>query len=315
MKNQDLFPSELPYAKNFKSGFVSIVGRPSSGKSTLLNALCQEKVSITSALPQTTRNKIRGIVNRSETDNLKTPYGQLVFLDTPGFHLSQKNFNQTMMENVKESLEESDIILYLMDASRPPGEEERELAKMIASLKNKKILSVLNKVDLNANFKEDYQNLLKEEGLPLISHFISSLQNIGIETLITNLLDLAPEGEPFYPEDFYTDQEPSFRISEIIREKAINLLKEEIPYSIFVEVSDLERKEEGTLWARCFLMVESDSQKGIVIGKGGEMIRTIRNLAQKELKSIMGQKIYLDLRVKVFPKWQTRKDLIRKILR
>lgn len=315
MKDQDVFPPEIPYAKNFKAGFVSIVGRPSAGKSTLLNALCQEKVSITSALPQTTRNKIRGIVNRSETDNPNTPYGQLVFLDTPGFHLSQKNFNQTMMENVKESLEESDIILYLMDASRQPGEEEKELAKLIGSLKNKTILSVLNKVDLSDNFKEDYQDLLKEEGLPLISHFISSLQNIGIENLITNLLELAPEGEPFYPEDYYTDQEPSFRISEIIREKAINLLKEEIPYSIFVEVSDLERKEDGTLWARTFLMVESESQKGIVIGKGGEMIRTIRNQAQKELKSIMGQKIYLDLRVKVFPKWQTRKELIRKILK
>ncbi len=287
-----------------KSAFVAIIGRPSAGKSTLLNALCGEKVSITADVPQTTRNKIRGILTKEE--------GQLVFIDTPGFHHSEKKFNQYLKEVVYSSLEEADMVLYVVDATRPPGKEEKEIIELLNRQKEKPVLLAVNKTDLKGAYLEEIKGLLSVNVHPDALMETSALKGIGVSELQTRLYELAPEGELMYPEDYYTDQEPEFRIAEIIREKAISQVTEELPHALYVEIADMEMKNEGReLWVRAFLTVESESQVGIVVGKDAKRIKWIRIASLKEFKKIFPYKVRLDLRVKVNPKWR-RKDYLLK---
>lgn len=285
-----------------KSAFVSIVGRPSSGKSTLLNVITGHKVSITAAAPQTTRNKIRGIYTE--------PRGQLVFIDTPGFHLSDKKFNLHMTGLVASSLEEIDLVLYVLDSSREPGEEEDKLVQMVRPFQNKTI-AALNKIDLSGADPARSRNYLQENIPETQVLELSALTGSGVPKLVDTLFSLAPEGEMMYPEEFYTDQEPEFRISEIIREKAVQRVRQEVPHSLYVEIADMEERKEGSqLWVRAFLVVERDSQKGILVGKGGEMIKTVRQEAQREIGKLFPYRIHLDLRVKVNPKWRRKDQLL-----
>lgn len=291
-----------------KSALTAIIGRPSSGKSTLLNTISGYKVSIVSPIPQTTRNRIRGI--------LTEPRGQLVFLDTPGFNRSEKKINLRMMDLVKESLSEADIILYVVDATKPPGEEEQILLSMVTSFENR-TLAAINKSDAAGPAQIGVYRALLSAILPATSIFeISALEDKGVSELITALFEKAPEGPSYYPDDFYTDQDPSFRISEIIREQVFRRMKEEIPHSVFVEIADLEERDGGEkLWVRAFIHVERDSQKGILIGRNGSIIRDIRVTAEKELGEIFPQYIHLDLRVKVTPKWRQSEKLLGKLIR
>ena len=287
-----------------KSAFIAIIGRPSAGKSTLLNALCGEKVSITADVPQTTRNKIRGIITNEK--------GQLVFIDTPGYHHSEKKFNQYLKEVVYSSLEESDMLLYVVDATRPPGTEEKEIIELLNQQKEKPVLLAINKVDLKQDYLTEIKGLLTVNVHPDALMETSALKNQGVDELRDRLFELAPEGELMYPEDFYTDQEPEFRIAEIIREKAISQVSDELPHALYVEISDMEMKNEGKeLWVRAFLTVESESQVGIVVGKQGKRIKWIRIAALKEFRKIFPYKVRLDLRVKVNPRWR-RKDYLLK---
>lgn len=298
-----------------KSAFAAIVGRPSSGKSTLLNALCGHKVSIVSPIPQTTRNQVRGIVNRPDL-------GQVVFLDTPGFHLSEKKFNKSMMDNVTRSLSDADVVVYLIDASRKLGPEEEGLMARLATLR-KPLVVALNKTELKPNFADELEAWVAEKMSPKAVVRISALKQTGLDAFFEAIFAHSPEGEAFYPAEFYTDQDPSFRIAEIVREQAINRLNDEIPHALYVEVADRELKDappaEGakpqpTLWLRVFLIVERESQVGIVVGKGGEKIKEIRQAAQKELGKIFDQRIHLDLRCKADPKWRTKDHLIKDLL-
>jgi GTP-binding protein Era len=298
-----------------KSAFAAIVGRPSSGKSTLLNALCGHKVSIVSPVPQTTRNQVRGIVNRPER-------GQVVFLDTPGFHLSEKKFNKSMMDNVTRSLHDADVVVYLLDASRKAGAEEEGLMERLTTLR-KPLVVALNKTELKPNYADELETWVKEKLTPKAVVRISALARTGLEAFFDAIFEQAPEGQAFYPEEFYTDQDPSFRIAEIVREQAINRLSEEIPHALYVEVADREvkaappaegAKPQETLWLRVFLIVERESQVGIVVGKGGEKIKEIRQAAQKELGKVFSQRIHLDLRCKSDPKWRSKDHLIKAIL-
>jgi GTP-binding protein Era len=290
-----------------KSAFVAIVGRPSSGKSTLLNALCGHKVSIVSPIPQTTRNKIRGIVTE--------PRGQIVFIDTPGFHYSERKFNLHMKDLVSQAVQESDLTLYVVDSSRPPGKEEQELAGLIHA-NGGRILAAVNKTDSPRSDPAGIEQFIAESVSAARCVRISALEGTGMDDLRTALFEAAPEGEAMYPADIYTDQDPQFRVSEIIREKAMNLTRQEIPHSIFVEVPDIEVKENGkTLWIRAFIMVERESQKGIVVGNGGERIRQIRDTARKELAKLFPYTIYLDLRVKVSSNWRADDALLRRLSR
>ena len=290
-----------------KSAFVSIVGRPSSGKSTFLNNLCGKKISIVSTVAQTTRNKIRGIYNSGN--------GQLIFIDTPGFHLSQKKFNLFLKDTILSSLQEVDLVLYMVDISRIPGEEERKLMSVLTCI-TVPVVVALNKTDLSNTYEAVCTREIQSEMGNVHIFKISALKGSGIDSVAKELMNLAPEGDKLYPDDFYTDQLPEFRITEIIREKAINATRKEVPHSIYVDVEDLEKKENPErLWVRGFIYVERESQKGILVGKRGEKIRAILSDAEKDLKEIFPYAVEIDFRVKVKPKWKKNDRLLRRILK
>ena len=290
-----------------KAAFVGLVGRPSSGKSTFLNQACGGKVSIVSPVPQTTRNRIRGIHNG--------PPGQLVFVDTPGFHSSERKMNLRLRELTLATLREVDLALYLVDVSRAPGEEERAL---IAALRGRedRLVVALNKIDLTPNHRAAAEQELREAfGAPRL-YPISAASGEGLEALLAALWQLAPEGEPFYPPEFYTDQTPEFRFAEIIREKAIRDLREEVPHALYVHIDDLEMRRENTqLWARGFIFVERDSQKGILVGRNGDRIKAIVRDSEAELGELFPYEVKLDLRVKVRPKWRRDETLLARLIR
>lgn len=293
-----------------KAGIVTIIGRPSAGKSTFLNTASGEKISIVSPVPQTTRNALRGIVN--------TSFGQLVFVDTPGYHDSEKKLNKKLKEITQEQLVTSDALLYILDATRIPGPEEILTAALVKPHIDKTIIA-LNKIDLpTANVSEGI-NFLKQV-FPEISENrifqISAEKDTNINDVLKALYQIIPQGEPLYPEEFYTDQEVDFRIAEIIREQAINRLYDEIPHAIYVDISDMEWRREGKeLWVRAFLCVERESQKGMVIGKGASMIKTIRIESIKQLRKIFSYRIDLDLQVKVNKNWRQKDVVLNRVLK
>ncbi|MGI5060672.1 GTPase Era [Treponema denticola] len=290
------------------SGVVTIIGRPSAGKSTFLNTASGEKVSIVSSIPQTTRNAIRGIVN--------TTKGQIVFIDTPGYHKSEKKLNLKLQEIAKTRLEEGDAVLYLIDLSREFGEEEKNICSLLIPLQNKTVIG-LNKADL-ASAKTE---LVKKELLSLLPDIpqerifeISALKDKGINEILSLLIELLPKGEALYPEDIYTDQDVVFRITEIIREQAILHTREEIPHALYAGVEDAEMRKNGKeLWVRAFLYVEKESQKAMLIGKGAAVIKSIRIKSMAELRKIFPYKVQLDLQVRVNKNWRQKDNIIKKI--
>lgn len=289
-----------------KAAFVGLVGRPSAGKSTLLNRLCGHKISIISPVPQTTRNRVRGICNAAD--------GQLVFIDTPGFHLSERKMNLHLTELVSRTLEEAELVLYLVDSTRPAGEEERALIGLLAPHAEATVVA-LNKADLPTARIDEARRALGGVFPSERILAVSALSGAGVPELLAALWRLAPEGERMYPEDYYTDQSPEFRIAEIIREKAIQQTREELPHCLYVELADLEqRDEEGVIWARGFIFVERESQKGILVGRGGERIKTIVQQAQEELAGLFPFPVRLDLRVKTRPKWRSDERLLRRLI-
>ena len=293
-----------------KAAFVAVVGRPSVGKSTLINLICGEKVAIVTAVPQTTRNAIRGIYNSEQ--------GQLVFVDTPGRHDSQRKFNKKLLEVSDRTLDESDLVLYVLDAGRAPGQEETEVAQRVSPLAEKTVIAI-NKVDsadIDSRKIKDFLSGHLPGILPERLFEISAKNNTGIEPVLSALFALSPDESPFYDQEYYTDQGVDFRISEIIREQAILRLYDELPHSLYVEVADTEFKdaEKMHLWVRAFLMVERESQKGMVVGKGGEKIKAIRLAAEKELNRIFDWKTELDLRVKTGKDWRSKDVTLKKLI-
>jgi GTPase len=301
-----------------KAAFVALAGRPSVGKSTLVNLLCGAKVTIVSAVPQTTRNAVRGILTR--------PEGQLVFVDTPGRHVSEKKFNKKLMDVSDRVLNDSELVIYVLDASRYPGPEEEAVAERLKGFQDRTVAAI-NKCDAAGADPKGLIAFLEKSlpGLPPSRRFeISCHKKEGIQPLLACLFEMADEGEALYPGEYYTDQEVSFRIQEIIREKAMLRLREELPHSIYVEVADLEFRETQSttgnadpgkkrLWVRAFIITERESQKGIIVGKGGEMIKSIGQAARKELNSIFEWKVDLDLRVKTGKDWRHNDRILKKI--
>jgi GTP-binding protein Era len=278
-----------------KSAFVAIAGRPSAGKSTLLNALCGQKVSIVSPVPQTTRNAVRGIVNKSE--------GQLVFLDTPGYHISEKKLNLRLREVSKEAFADADIVLYLVDATRKPGPEEEAIADALVPSADR-LVAAINKID-SSEADLDASLLFVAGKFPKAEVFeISALEGTGLDELLAALYARASEGPAWYPEEYYTDQEPVFRIAEIIREKIFLLARDELPHAVYVSYEDSSRGADGSLLAQYDLVVERESQKGILIGKGGSMIKRIREDSETDLAGIFDYEVKLRLSVRVDPDWK-----------
>jgi len=288
-----------------KSAFVAIIGRPSAGKSTLLNALCGAKVSIVSSVPQTTRNAIRGIVSH--------PEGQLIFVDTPGYHLSDKKFNLKLRDLVMQSLSDVDLILYVIDATREPGKEEEAIVELLLKEAPRTVIAI-NKID-----HPDAKPLLVEEFiLPRMPEAkritISAAQKTNLAALLEQLFLLAPAGPLWYPEEIYTDQEPVFRIGEIIREKAILHTRDELPHAIAVEYRESTKRADGVLFVRFDILVERDSQKPILIGRQGSVIKRIREEAEADLKELFDYPVKLQLQVVVDPDWRRNEETLSRMI-
>lgn len=291
------------------TGVVTIIGRPSAGKSTFLNTACQEDVSIVSPIPQTTRNAIKGIVN--------TSFGQLIFIDTPGYHDSDKKLNLKLRNVTENQIDGVDGVLYIIDSTRATGEEEIHTANLIKNLQDKTVIAI-NKTDLPASKPLPIRQFIAEN-LPQIPaeriFEISAEKDTGINEVLKALYSITPEGQPIYDEELATDQDLTFRVCEVIRGEAINRLQDEIPHALYVEVADVEHRNEGKkLWIRAFLCVERESQKGIVIGKGASKIKEIRMAAIKKLSQIYIQKIDLDLQVKVDKNWRQRDYTLNRLI-
>ena len=288
----------------FRSGFVAIVGRPNAGKSTLVNRLVGQKIAIVTSKPQTTRNRIQGIVTK--------PEGQIVFIDTPGLHEAESALGRQMMQEVAAALEGIDVLLLMVDASRTHPHADELLLEKAKRFRGKTILA-LNKVD----------RLPKPKLLPLIDAFakasefaailpISALNGAGCEELLEEIVKHLPEGEPYFPEDQVTDQPERFLAAEIIREKAIQAMYHEVPYALAVVVEKYEDMPK-LLRIEAVMNVERDSQKKILIGHKGEMLKKIGTEARKELEAILGSKIYLGLFVKVAPDWRENPQKVREL--
>ncbi|MGI5058845.1 GTPase Era [Treponema pectinovorum] len=292
-----------------KTALVTIIGRPSAGKSTFLNTASGEMISIVSAIPQTTRNAIKGIVN--------TSLGQLVFVDTPGYHQSDKKMNLKMRNIVADGLSNADAILYMIDSTRACGEEEKLITSLLKGHENK-IVVAINKIDEKNSLPKKVHDFIKEELKDLLEQNIfetSAKEDKGINEVLKALYALAPVAPHLYPEEYYTDQEVDFRIAEVIRQEAINRLEQEIPHCLYVQIADMEMRSPNKMWCRAFLCVEKESQKGIVIGKGANMIKAIRLESIKQLNKLFDYRIDLDLQVKVVKNWRQNDMVLNKLLK
>lgn len=280
--------------ESFKSGFISIIGRPNVGKSTLLNALLGEKISIISDKPQTTRNRILGIVNR--------PGAQLVFMDTPGIHKPMHKMNEVMVKTALQTHNEVDVILMLVEATEQPGGGDRFILESLVDIKTP-VLLLINKVDL----------IQKEALLPLMQAYstlynfaeiipVSALKN-DLGGLTDLILSRLPQGPKYFPDDQLTDQPERFIVAELVREKVFKLTKDEIPYSTAVVIDDMKEEPEITRIIAT-IYVERDSQKGILIGKGGGMLKQVGTQARLDAEKLLGTKIFLQLWVKVKKGWR-----------
>jgi GTP-binding protein Era len=282
-----------------KSGFVSFVGRPNAGKSTLLNRIVGHKLAIVSDKPQTTRTRIVGVKNY--------PEGQVVFVDTPGVHKPTHRMNVRMVEVALDAMREVDLLTLIVDVSVKPGPGDRHLLGLLKDVRTPTILA-LNKVDLIA----------KSKLLPIIDRYqqehpfveivpISAVDGTNVDVLEELFLQYLPEGEPLYPADYVTDQPERFFVSEIVREQVLQLTRDELPFSTAVVVDRFEEPGEGEgegYAIYCTILVERESQKPIVIGRGGAMIKTIGTAARQELERYFNARVYLDLHVKVKSEWR-----------
>ncbi|MDP5039175.1 MAG: GTPase Era [Candidatus Gracilibacteria bacterium] len=282
--------------KEKKVGYVAIVGRPNVGKSTFINSLIGEKVSITSNIPQTTRKRVLAIFNDDDS--------QIVFFDTPGIHKNDKKFNEQINKQALSSMREADLVLYFIDSSRPRGEEEEQIEEFLEFVKSP-ILKVYTKLDLPSKIEIPLENDIFK---------IASLEKYGFEELIIKIKSFLNIGHPYYPLDYYTDQDIYFRISEIVREKVFFHTKQEVPHSTYVEIEEIE-DEEKILKIQAYVYTESDSQRYILIGKSGDLITKIGTESRIELEDIFGKKVFLSLRVKTMEKWRKNEKIVKNILK
>jgi GTPase len=276
-----------------KSGFVNIFGKPNAGKSTLLNALMGEKLAIVSPKVQTTRHRIKGI--------LTTDQYQIIFSDTPGILDPKYKLHERMMMAVKTALEDADLALLLVDIN----ENWEEADDMFSSL-NLKLTSllVINKVDrVTKKKQEEAYSFFKEKKYAKDVIMISALNGLHVQELLNKIIDLLPEGEPFFAEDEISDMPTKFFVAEIIREKIYALFENEIPYHTAVVVNEFKQKST-LIKIRAEIIVQRESQKAIIIGEGGKMIKQIGSIARKEIEEFLSQKVFLELFVKVRPKWR-----------
>lgn len=288
--------------KDFRSGYVSIIGRPNVGKSTLLNSILGEKIAIVTQKPQTTRNRVIGIKTLSDA--------QIIFMDTPGIHRPKHVLGETMVRTAMEALNEVDVILFMVEAHQPETGDKAviDLLKKVKS----PVFLLINKID----------TIRKQELLPLIERFsgmydfneivpISAMKKDGIELLMEKLRDYLPQGPKYYPDDLITDQLERFMVSEIVREKIMEETEEELPYSVAVEVAGWNEREDGLISISCNIYVERDGQKAIIIGKRGAMLKSIGSAARIDIEKLLNTRVFLELWVKVRKNWRNDARLLK----
>ncbi|GIP01805.1 MULTISPECIES: GTPase Era [Paenibacillus] len=289
--------------KQFKSGFVAIIGRPNVGKSTLMNQVIGQKIAIMSDKPQTTRNKIHGVYTTNES--------QVVFLDTPGIHKRQSKLGDYMNQTALSTLGEVEAALFLVDASEGIGGGDRYIAEQLQKIKTPIIL-VMNKID----------KIEPPALLPLIEQYrklhdfaeivpISAKLGSNVNTLLEQIQKYLPPGPQYYPEDQVTDHPEQFVCAELIREKILHMTREEVPHSIAVTIEDMRVEENGTVYISAVIFVERDSQKGIIIGKQGALLKEVGRQARQDIQRLLGSKIFLELWVKVKKDWRNQERVLR----
>lgn len=291
-------------SEKFKSGYVSLTGRPNVGKSTLLNTILGEKVAIVSPKPQTTRNRIIGV---------KTlPNAQIVFIDTPGIHKPKHKLGELMVREARESVREVDVIIFMVEPEEP-GSGDKFIIDILKDIK-KPVFLLINKID----------TVSKPYLLPVIDAYsrlypfkeiipISALIGDGVDILIKSIINYLPEGPKYYPNDILTDQLEHFMVSEIIREKIISQTEEEIPYSVAVDVTQWDERDDGTIFIHANIYVEREGQKGIIIGKGGLRLKTIGMNARVEIEKLLGTKVFLELWVKIKKDWRQSERILKEM--
>jgi GTP-binding protein Era len=287
----------------FKSGFVAIIGRPNVGKSTLMNQVIGQKIAIMSDKPQTTRNKIHGVYTSNEE--------QIVFLDTPGIHKRQSKLGDYMNETALNTLGEVEAALFLIDASEGMGGGDRYIAEQLKSVRTPVIL-VMNKID----------KIAPEALLPLIEEYrklhdfaeiipVSAMLGSNVSTLLEQIGKYLPEGPQYYPEDQVTDHPEQFVCAELIREKILQMTREEVPHSIAVTIEDMKVQDNGVVYISAVIFVERDSQKGIIIGKQGALLKEVGKRARQDIQNLLGSRIFMDLWVKVKKDWRNQDRVLR----
>ena len=296
----------------FHSGFVCILGRPNAGKSTLLNALAGEKLAIVSPKPQTTRNRVLGVVNIPQQK--RRPGAQVMLIDTPGVHRPDSSLGRKMMAEVREALEGCDLVLMIVDVAKKADADEKFLLDMVKRA-GTPVFLLLNKIDLLRGEKSKL--------LPVIERFsklhefrgvipISARKRQGLEVLTEKLVDALPGGPRYFPEDQVTDQPARFMAAELIREQVLMATSEEVPHSVTVQIEQFEEGKKLTRIAAA-IVCERDSQKGILIGRGGQMLKKIGTAGRQEIERMLGTKVYLELFVKVRPNWRESRAFVEEL--
>jgi len=292
-------------SENFRAGFVAVMGKPNVGKSTLLNAMLQQKVAAVSPRPQTTRKRQMGI--------LTTATAQVIFLDTPGIHLPRHKLGEAMNQEALSTLAECDLIVCIVDASQPPDENDRLLAERVTRInRSVPVLLALNKIDLlPADDLPDRQTeftALFPSATPLR---VSAMLGTGMDGLLQEIMARLPENPPYFPEDQLTDLYERDLAADLIRESALVILRDEVPHGIAVRIDQFTERGESGAYIEATLFVEKESHKGIVIGQGGNMLKQIGSRARGEIESMSGRKVFLQLRVKVRKNWRDDESVIK----
>lgn len=292
--------------QNYRSGFIGIIGRPNVGKSTLLNSLVQHKVAIISEKPQTTRNRIRAVVTK--------PDSQLVFVDTPGFHKPRDVLGERLNSMVRSTMSDVDAVVFMLDGAQTVGSGDVFIASELSKVKNP-VVGVVNKIDLLSEGKVSSQVEVAKHLFPFAEVIpMSSKLGVNVDELVDTLERFMPPGPMYFPEDTVSDQPERVLIAELIREKALELTRDEVPYSIAVMVDRVAPREGGELVdVEAVIYVERDSQKGIIVGKGGRMIKEIGTRARRDIEPLLGNQIFLDLRVKVEKDWSKNPEFIKRL--